>query len=358
MNILNPSVSRPTTLCFVLMCVTAFSIVFDRLMSNSRLHDDNPVVVLERPQKMLMKFGDDSLYVALNRGDSLKIKGLQRYSSQQTYLVETPTGDRGWLQADLLPIPVIITEGEHKGDTITLTGRKHIGAGTYVHGYFAKLSDGSEIEVKAKDFIPALDGWQDMTFDDNLMIGIGTEGRFESFKGMTLVAIEAKIGPAFEIYHKKDGGMMVQFKAKAFDRDNGKFYQPAFTFGADGLATDVSFSLKSDRSDWLLSLLPGAGLIFDLPLTGALIRTSVYSLEYDPLNTTGVKYVLYYGAALLAMVFGLVWMFMLPSLIVLAMGCLVRFPKVFALLSDTALKYTMLVVTVVCTYWWAVAMLG
>lgn len=358
MNILNPSVSRPTTLCFILMCVTALSIIADRLMSNSRLRDDNPVVVLERPQKMLMKFGDDSTFVALNRGDSLKIKGLQRYSSNQAYLVETPAGDRGWLQADQLPIPVIISDGAHKGDTITLTGQKYIGANRYVHGYFAKLPDGTEIEVRAKNFIPALDGWQDMTFDDNLMTGIGTERRFESFKGLSLSEIEAKIGPAFEVYHLKDGGVMAQFWAKAFNGKNGKFYQPVYTFSPDGVATEVTFNYKSDRSDWLLAFLPGAGMIFDFPLTGALIRTSVYSLEYDPLNTTGVKYVLYYGAALLAMVFGVVWMFMTPSLIVLAMGWLVRFPKSFALLSDRALKITMLVVTVVCTYWWAVAMLG
>lgn len=240
MNILNPSVSRPTTLCFVLMCVTALSIVFDRLMSNSRLRDDNPVVVLERPQKMLMKFGDDSTFVALNRGDSLKIKVLQRFSSNQAYLVETPTGDRGWLQADQLPIPVIISDGEHKGDTITLTGQKYIGANRYVHGYFAKLSDGAEIEVKAKDFIPALDGWEDMTFDDNLMTGIGTERRFESFKGLSLAEIESKLGPAFEIYHLKDGGVMAQFRAKAFNGKNGKFYLPVYTFGADGLATDLT----------------------------------------------------------------------------------------------------------------------
>ena len=131
---------------------------------------------------------------------------------------------------------------------------------------------------------------------------------------------------------------MAQFRAKAFNSKDSKFYQPAFTFGADGLATDVSFSLKSDRGDWLLALLPGAGLIFDFPLTGALISTSVYSIEYDPLTTTGIMYVLFYGLALLAMVFGVVWMFMTPSLIVLAMGWLVRFPKSFALLSDRALK--------------------
>lgn len=87
MNILNPSVSRPTMLCFVLMCVTALSIVFDRLMSNGRLRDDNPVVVIERPQKMLLKFGNDSTFVAIHRGDSLKIKGIQRFSSYQAYLV-------------------------------------------------------------------------------------------------------------------------------------------------------------------------------------------------------------------------------------------------------------------------------
>lgn len=350
-------INRPTTVCFVLMLLTLIPLIGDIVSQERGLKEDGPVVVLEKPHKMLMKFGKDSLYVPLSRADSLKILGLRRYTSQQVFLVQTFDGNRGWVQSDILPIAEVLTSEPNKGDTIRLTGQKYIGSGTYVHGYFAKLPDGTEIETKADNFVPVLDNWQDMVLDDNLMTAIGTEAHFASMTGRTLAQLESEIGPAIQIYRNADGTMLAQFSAKAMGAD-GKFYNPTYTFASDGRATDVRFDYESDRGDWLLSLLPGSGAILNMPLTGALIRTGVYSWEYDKLNTHGFKLVMFYALAISVMIFGIFWLFFTPSVLVLAMGWLLRFPKVFWPLSDKALRYIMLGVSIICTYWWAVALLG
>ena len=339
------------------MTLTVGALVFDGFMQKNKLRFDGPTVVLDKAQKLLINFGSDSLCVSMARGDSLRILGLRRYTSQQQFLVQTPQGDRGWIQCDKLPLAEVLSKGPHKGDTIRLTGEKFIGTGTYVHGYHALLPDGSEIETKASDFIPAFEGWQDLVLDDNLMTAIGTQAHFSSLIGRTLGELEAKIGPAVQVYRRPDGSALAQFRAKAMGSD-GKFYNPAYTIGADGRAVEVKFDYKSDRGDWLLKFLPGAGMILNTPLTGAMIRTSVYSWEYDPLNTKGFKLALFYAVAVMAMLLGLFWMFFTPSLPVLLMGWLLQFPSVFAMLSDKALKYIMLALSVFCTYWWAVSMLA
>lgn len=351
------AIGRPTRLCFVLMTLTVCALLFDFFYQNNRLRDDGPVVVLDRPQKMLIDFGTDSLYVSLAKGDSLRILGLRRYTSQQQFLVQTAQGDRGWLQSDKLPLAEILTEGPNKGDTIRLTGEIFIGTGTYVHGYNAMLPDGTEIETKAKQFIPAFDDWQDYVLDDNLMTAIGTQSHFAFMEGMSLKKLEDKIGPAIKICHRKDGTTLAQFRAKAMGKD-GKFYTPTFTIGSDGKAFEVKFDYKSDRSDWLLKLIPGSGIMLNMPFTGAMIRSSVYSWEHDPLNTKGFKLFAAYCAVVLVIILGVFWLFFTPSLLVLAMGWLLCFPRVFAALSDKALKRIMLSVSIVCTFWWSVALLG
>ena len=259
-------IGKPTVVCFVLMLMTLIPLIGDIISQERQLKEDGPVVVLEKPHKMLMKFGKDSLYVPLSRADSLKILGLRRYTSQQVFLVQTIDGNRGWLQSDILPIAEVLTSEPNKGDTIRLTGQKYIGSGTYVHGYFAKLPDGTEIETKADNFIPVLDNWQDMVLDDNLMTAVGTEAHFASMTGRTLEQLESEIGPAIQIYRNADGTMLAQFSAKAIGPD-GKSYNPVYTFTTDGIAADIRFDYENDRGDWLLSLLPASGAILNMPLT-------------------------------------------------------------------------------------------
>lgn len=351
------SIGRPRLICFVLMIFTLGALLFDVFMQNDKLREDGPTFILDKSQKMIVTLGNDSLYVSLSKGDSIRILGLRRYTAQQQFLVQTARGDRGWLQCDKLPVPEVLFKGPHKGDTIRLTGEIFIDKGTYVRGYYAVLPDGSKIETGAESFIPAIDGWQDMVLDDNLMTAVGTQSYFSSLTGRTLKELENKIGPAVQIYHRLDGTALAQFRAKAMG-DDGKFYNPTYTIDADGYAVDIKFDYKSGRGDWLLKLLPGSKLILNTPLTGAMIRTSVYSWEYDPLNTKGFRLFVFYSVAIMTMILGIFWMFFTPSLIVLAMGWLLQFPKVFALLSDKILKYVMLGVTIFCTYWWTVSMIA
>lgn len=353
------AIENPTRTCLIWGCLILLVLTADALMQGNRLRTDGPVIAVAAPQTMTIRFGEERRQVRLARGEQVRLLGIRRYTYQQEYLVETESGDRGWLQADLLPVRQIIVKGEHEGDTVRLTGQKHLSPDNpYVSGYFARLADGTEIETRAECFVPDIEGWRRYVLDGNLLTAVAGKRKLRAMQGKGLEELERRLGPAFQIHRTKEGTSQAQFLVRAFDPEDGKFYLPVFTFDAGGKAAAVDFVYESDRSDRLLRILPGASAIFDFPLTSRLVRTGVYTFDAQGGEIRGVKLALMYAAALAVLLAGLIWLFCTASLPVLLMGWLIRYPRVFAPMSDRALKWTITAVAVLSFYYWAVALLG
>lgn len=349
--------SGVTTICGVLFLISLACFLTELFTNPQKFDLSGPVVVLDKPQTLSMAFGNDTVKVRLNRGDSLKILGMERFTYEQKFLVETSNGNRGWMDTYFLPVRQILIKGENAGDTITLTSQKIIGTSKNIDGYKAMLPDGTQIDTKANGFEPAIDNWTDLKFSNVIVTSTGTEKHYASLTGLSLTEIEKKIGPAFQIFRNAEG-TIAQFQAMAYNPTDGKFYRPIYTFNSDGIADKVEFNYYKDRNSSILKHAPAAGFILDMKFSSLSIRTSIYEKGVVSERVAGFKRFMVYVMIVIVLAGVLVWLFATPSIPVLAMGWLIRFPKVFAALTDGALRWLMFGVSVIFTYYWLVLMLS
>lgn len=346
-----------TTICGVLFFIS-LAIFLTEFFSNSQRFESNaPVVILDKPQTLSMNFGNDTLKVRLHRGDSLKILGIDRTTYSQRFLVETQTGNRGWMDTYYLPVKQILVKGNNIGDTITITSQKYTGSSTFISGYKAVLENGTEIETQAGKFEPAIDDWTKLKLSDVIVTSCGTEKHYSSLIGLSLTELENKIGPAFQVL-RNDKGIIAQFKTLVYNTEDGKFYYPIFKFNPDGVSETVEFEYYKDRNSSILKHIPFAGFIFDIPFTSASIRSSIYEKFVISETIAGFKRFMIYVLVVIVLAGILIWLLVTPSIPVLAMGWMICFPKVFALFPDKALKWLMFGVLLISTYYWTVLMMG
>lgn len=340
------------------ICIVTLVIFLTELFTNHQQYDPNgPEVVLEKPQMLEMAFGTDTLDLSLKSGDTIKILGIDRTTYRQTYLVETTDGDRGWLDTYSLPLAQIMVDGNENGDTVSIVGQKFRGKTQHVDGYIAKLYDGTEVETRADEFEPIIKNWTNYKLSNVTITSIGTEDHYRSMLGLSLPEIEHKIGPAYQILHQ-NGETVAQFKALSYDLKDGKSYYPIYRFNSEGLSDNVYFEYHKDRNDWLLKRIPGVSMILNMPFTSMIIRTSIYEKGATSETISGLEKFLMIALAVIILTGSLVWLFMTPSILTLAMGNLMAFPKVFYFLSDSVLKWLMIGITISLTYYWTVVMLA
>lgn len=349
--------SSTTIICGVLFFISLAFFLTELFTNPQRLSQNGPVIVLDKPQTLNVEVGNDTLKVRLNRGDSLRILGVERFTYTQRFLVETSNGNRGWMDTYTLPVKQTLVNGKNAGDTVTIASQIFIGTSKYPSGYNVLLKDGTKIETKAKDFEPAFNNWTKLELSKSIVTSCGTEKHYRSLTGLTLRELEKKIGPALQIFHNKEG-YIAQFQAMAFNPADGKFYHPIYKLNPNGISENVEFEYFKDRNSSILKRLPGAGFILNMSFTNVSIRSSIYEKEAVSSQISGFKRYMIYALIAIVLIGVLVWIFITPSIPVLAMGWLIGFPKVFAVFSDKALKWTMFGVSVVFTYYWIVALLG
>lgn len=70
---------------------------------------------------MTQRFDKDTIKQVLPAGDSVRILAIDRSSFGQKWLVQTPKGERGWIDAAQLPqIRQVVTKGKFEGDTVAI----------------------------------------------------------------------------------------------------------------------------------------------------------------------------------------------------------------------------------------------
>lgn len=347
---------NPTRNCLALACIIVAAIVIDQLLIDSRFRTDGPVLELTSPQTLTVRAATDTIDIALRRGDSVRVLGLERLSYSQRYLVETDGGERGWMDASQLPVRQILNSGIMEGDTVTITGASRSRLNGAVQAYYYDTPEGRD-SIKAADMVPVLADWEDLCIDGGAKPAVFTTGRLEALTGRSLADVEKLAGPAYEVAHIP-GGFAAVFGSKAIDTRSGKQYTPTVTFGPDSLAAAVGFQYYRDRSDWLIGLLPGAGFIIDMPLTRLLTRGSVYETGGDSHGLAWYTKVWYFIVALLYLLLEFIWFVGPACLPMLIIGWLIGVPRVFGFLKDGQLKILVAVVGIAGCYWWTVALLG
>lgn len=348
---------NPTRNCLALACLIVAAIIIDQLFIDTHFRTDGPVLELTSPQTLTVRAATDTVDIALRRGDSVRILGIERLSRSQRYLVETAGGERGWMDASQLPVRQILNSGAMEGDTVTLTGASRSRLNGTVERYYFDTPAGRD-SIKAEDMVPVLPDWEDLCMDRSDKPAVYTTARLEDMTGRSLPEIEKLAGPAYELAHIPGGGFAAVFGSKAVDTRTGKQYTPTVTFGPDSLAASVGFTYYRDRSDWLIGLLPGAGFIIDMPLTRLLTRGSVYETGGDSHGLAWYTKVWYFIVALLYLLLEFIWFVGPVCLPMLIVGWLIGVPRVFGFLKDGQLKILVAVVGIAGCYWWTVALLG
>lgn len=348
---------NPTRNCLALACIIVAAIVIDQFLISTRFRADGPVLELSAPQTLTVRAATDTIDIALRRGDSVRILGLERLSRSQRYLVETAGGERGWMDASQLPVRQILNSGAMEDDTVTITGASRSRLNGAVQAYYYNTPEGRD-SIKAADMVPVLADWEDLCIDGGAKPAVYTTARLTDMTGRSLADVEKLAGPAYELAHIPGGGFAAVFGSKAVDTRTGKQYTPTVTFGPDSLAASVGFTYYRDRSDWLIGLLPGAGFIIDMPLTRLLTRGSIYETDGDSHGMAWYTKVWYFILALLYLLLELIWFVGPACLPMLIAGWLIGVPRVFGFLKDGQLKILIAVLGIAGCYWWTVALLG
>lgn len=342
-----------TRICALLFIITAILVLTDIFTTHNQAKTDGPMIAVASPQKLPVVVNDDTTFVNLAKGDSVRIIGFTRLTNSQSILIETARGDRGKLDASQLPIKQIVTEGKHKGDTIVSLTPQYLGRS--VHKYTAHTASGEDIELNSEKFAPDIAGWEDYNLDNNASTSVATQKSLEKCKGKTLAEIESKYGMAYNILAGDDGSSMAEFRIYAYGSD-GKIYTPTIAFGPDGGATDFSYEIKTGKANnsRLLSI-PFADMVISMPLTRILTRSDSYTMP----NHTGKPTPWYiYPLFVITLVYLLVWYVLTPSIPVLLMGWLIAYPAIFRPLSNTALRITIIVVAILCTVGWMISLMA
>ncbi len=321
----------------------------------SYLKTNGPVICLDGKATLRQRFDRDTICTLLAAGDSVRVLAIDRSSFGQKWLVETPKGDIGWLDAsDLRGIRQIVTDGADKGDTVSV---KAEWSGSYIYNYIYTNSQGEEKKRSTSDFIPAFDGWDDYVYNRDGRAGVCTAAKFEkNVLGKSLAEVNKSFGTPI-LQRITPQGIEAQYSWKIFEPSTGRMLRPDVTFSNDSVATAVSFGDPTSRAASWLKNMPLASTIIDWPVTSLMIRGSRYEAYADAMPSTGMKILIICLIVGVAICY-FAWMFFTPQLPVLLMGWLVKFPPVFYVLSDQVLRILMLAVMLVSVYIWSVMMMA
>lgn len=343
---------RRCLICMILLACCIAVAVWDG--GGSNLKTDGPMISLEGKATLRQRFDTDTICTTLAKGDSLRVLGIDRSSFGQKWLVRTPKGDIGWVDASDLPMRQIITDGKNKGDTVSV---KAVWSGSYIYYYSFTNSKGEEKKLSTSDFMPVFDGWEDYAYNRDGRAGVCSTRKFES---KTLGKSFKEVNMAFGtpvLLRITPLGMEAQYSWKVFEPSTGRMMKPNVTFSADSVATAVSLGDPTSRAASWLKHMPLASTIIDWPVTSLMVRGSRYDAVADPMPSTGMK-ILLIGAVVVVAILYFFWMFFTATLPVLLMGWLDKFPPVFYPLNDTWLKLLMFAVMIVSVYIWSVMMMA
>lgn len=244
----------------ILMVIAAGS-----LFESTSFKTDGPWLKVRKGAKVYSRLGNDTIVTGLTPADSVRFIGYVKAYVGSDCLVETSGGVRGWMPMWMLDTPMLIASKEFKGDTVTLDNPAKVLTdkyGPYIpvdDGIKGTLPDGQRTgNLMTADIHPAIRDYEDYLIQTrHRFTGLMSEKKFDRIvSGLDFSRAADKIGPMTDIARDGKGALVASFRTYVFDKEDGKFYTPVVTFGADSVASSSALFEATDRSDWLLRYLP------------------------------------------------------------------------------------------------------
>lgn len=305
---------------------------------------------------------ENTVCTRVSKGEELKVFGYRAGSTykQPSLWVETMDGVRGMLSVVQLDVPLRAWNKRTKSmDEVTL-----LSIDDTDWKYKCRFSDGEVRELGFDDVEPVLP--EAMT--RNQIAKLGTTYNYMSldkferkYLGETLAENDKEFQPATAVAWYKDT-LMAAYSVTVIDVKTGKRYRPTVAYDKSRTAVSYTLNWEKDRSDWFISKLPLMQFVMDNPLVSFLLEGSY--LEQTPLasieenNQKWWKMLHWYALAVLVLIPIMIWLFLTPFLPTMLIGILLHFRKVFYPLGNKTMLLVTLLVTLLSTYIWILAMLA
>lgn len=344
-----------------LLLVTVFMLV-SKLVSVQPRYTKHPVLyTLEKKTPMEFYFVTngkvDTVYTTLAKGAQVQVLGYNDASNYHTHklLAETADGQRGYIRVVDLEVPFVV---EKTGDTLRNV-RVQLKKGTSMAKYSVNVDKKNTETYPFQRLRPVLpDSLRRNLLCDNDGEYYMSRKKFERlYLNCGLKEAESLYRQATMIYYDKQG-VRANFKAICiFDKKKGHSYSPTVTYDIEGNVRGYELGYQQGNSAWWLKILPFVNPIIDIDFFAQFIQSSVYENIFTAMsrpNHDGKPQWFDYVIFGLLVLLQLCALFLPPSILLLLLGFLMYYPKVFYPFGDVWLKAFAIVGGLLMFYPWLV----
>ena len=352
-----------TVCCFIFGLLILAGIYATHLLERRPLPnvEDSMKVALLKKAPLYIKFGTSEDSLKLQKGDTVCILASKSDGPRDmlTFLVETESGQRGYVAQDAVCNRGVVFEGGAKGD---LDAR----VGDTVD--IVSCVNVAHRNVKYKVRFAGEDTLVTLT-NDNLVTTLASEmadlelddyRRYISIKKLrrvvaeqpTMMQLDSILGDAPEYVVNTPRGKVAAYRLKAFDDATGGMRYPFFFFNKEGHCDSMNVSEPKKASGFFLRYAPYAAEIIDAA------HVLIDEPRFEKTSRTSLPAFLFWIWAIIkvafALLMGLLW-WSLPGLVpVLLLTGLVRLRLCYFPLPNKLLLAMLMAVGVGGIYCWTV----
>lgn len=348
-------VGKPVVFCCVIASILLFTGLCKALSQKNSLPQKESRFTVQQKTKMEFLLGNDTTYLTLAKGESVRFLGYRRasYYFPHKFLVETDDGQRGYINISDLDVPFV---HEKDGDTLHI---KKIDSKK--RRYIYTKPDGKEGELGFEKVYPVLS-------DTLPYLIVSKDGEYymsiEKFErlyiGKSIEEVDAHYIPASQIYHDKKGTRAYFYNYMIFNEKTGHFNHPLVTYNDSLIATSYELIGNRGNSGGLMKILPLVTKILDIPFFSGLIRGSFYVPRIPGMSLAKADQRIWqmWVVGIFTLLLNLIWWFLAAAFPAVLIGFLIRFNYLFYHLSDGVLIIIISILALVSFYIWCVLMLS
>lgn len=335
--------------------------ITQRILMDSRLPENPIQLVLDCDINMYSSKGIDSTIVKLHKGDTVSYLGVDDGGVNRpvSFFVQTRDGLRGMLSTYDLGYTML---RKNKPDTmqVTVLGMKKEKKADY-YRYSIRCSDGTETTALLDQIRPILPDSLRKLQLRNKSYYYMTREKFERlYIGQTLGANDSLYRPAVNIYKTKTGWEAYFKHLCLVDTKKGETLWPIVVYNSDKVAIGYRPFGTNSNNRYIVKYMPLLDKIVDIDLLAKLIegpfyQNRLYGLDnYTPKQHSTLKQVslwqwLQVGVYI---AFGLIWIFLFHTLIMLLLEAGLYIRHLYYPLSDGVLTLLFGLVAFTSTYIW------
>ena len=278
-------------------CVISFAILLAVLIGSMTIKDnsvpqDNITFTAVKPFKIGTQIGKETVSTQVKAGEQVKLLAYDKGSSSGPgeYWVENAKGIRGTIYERDLGVPLIALNenGDTIGEIKNITKEE-------TFNYTCQMADGTEEDVDYENVyvqLPDSIKVKSISSEKNSSY-IMTDEKFDRlFLGASFDENDSRYVPATNVAVLNDS-LRARYPITIYKTSTGESYAPIVTYDNEGKAVSVTYALRNDRSDWVISLLPFFGSIIDNGFFSSIIKLSSERIRMFLLfSSSGVNFLL------------------------------------------------------------------